>query len=280
MDLNRLRELSGQTDAAIDASVDVSTGVTPPSQVDQTPPPTPQEPVASTSTQKLDQLIVVKDPTDNSATIDDILTIVSPQELLDVIKDCGTECNFSLYPVSARAEADADAEARLYNLAGDQHEEDQLAATELDNEQMSKDEMKDPAVKEAIEVDVSPDFIPTAWKQAKQECCAEMAPEMKSRVKSLTKDIDDSLVAHELAYKHNYMHDRIDDAGTDLKMLEVLVKMKQFLLDGMVSQATTYYTSLMGPLQDKIPVSVRKFLQRGGMEVRPLTSYFKEVKRD
>lgn len=263
MDLNRMKQLSGQVDG----------DVAPPTS---TVPPASDVPAAQTG--KLEQLIVVLDPDTKTAAdmkADDLIKVVSPQELVDLLKGCGANCNISLYQMSARSEAEQDANERLSTHSYvAQHENDAAGKTDIENEVASKEEWSNP-VKESTEVEVG--LVPAALKGKKEDCC-EVPKELQMRIKGLVKEIDDCLAAHEINYKHHYMHNQLDDAGMNLKALEVLNSLKHLLLDGNVSQATTYYTSLMGPLQEHIPVAVRKFLQYGGKEARPLSSYFKEVK--
>ena len=284
MNFNRLRELSGLTEAPMDSlpgdppmapSDPVPNAATPALPEDQPAPTT-------SSSQRLDQIIVVMDVPVGSTTnaqdlsIDDVMTICSPTELVNLIKGCDKECNYSLYPVSARAEAEADAAQRIGTRDQISNFEDtEGAQASVENEVMSKDEWTDPVTPEVREsIEVGTELVPASIKDA--PVTDESLPkEYNVRVKSLIKDLDDCLAACEVGYKHNYMEDRLDDAGTNLKMLEVLTKLKHFLQEGKVNQATTFYTSLTNIYQDKIPVSVRKFLQHGGRDQKPLSGYFK-----
>lgn len=278
MDLDRLRTLSGQEPS------DVSSSDTPPSDVPPTPaadvPPQPAAPVSGGSNQLL--VVVDKDyclsncDTDGQdLSAEDLVMTVDSKELVNMVKDCGDSCNFSFYAVSAREDALKDAEDRLATYDDyDQHEDAEFGKADLEGVGEWDNPVEPSRVKESHEVEVG--LVPAALK-AKQDDCCDVPKETKMRLKNVIKDIDDALAAHELGYKHNYMSNKMDDAGTDLKALEILTVLKNYLNDGNISGATTYYTSLMNILQDKIPVPVRKFLQYGGRESRPLSSFFKEV---
>lgn len=394
MNYNRLRELSGIQEMY---------------QSPQELPEEPKEVVPDTSptadsdpsSKRLDQIIVVMDVPAGSTTstqdmtIDDVMTICSPTELVNLIKGCDKECNYSLYPVEARAEAEADAHSRISDH--DQimkYDDTEAGKTSLENDVLSGSEWDDPTDASSSEpiqresADAAPilmsislllGFVPelidiakehkvfkghvvpylsklysffkkklssggsdqnvdelakslervvntmndsdpevaalkgkilnaithvkdprdgrplrdkleilnreiqsavTSYKNGRgvSESVSEdntLPKEYNTRVKSLLKDLDDCVAAHNVRYKHSYMEDQLDDAGTNLKMLEVCMKLKHFIQEGKVNQATTYYTSLTNIYQDKIPVSVRKFLQSGGQEHKHLKDYFK-----
>lgn len=268
--LSRIRELSGINEAPVD-SIPIQAELTPPLQ---TPPPPATSSVEAPG--RLDQLIVVMDPLPGSTetTVDDILTIVTPSELVNLVKGCATDCNYAFYPLTARAEAEADANSRLADAEFvARHEEDQFGKADFEG----GDEWINPSVKESTEVQSG--FIPDHIKNEKPVAEPSLPKETLSKIKSLVKEIDDCMTACEVQYKHCFSSGNIDDAANCLKSMEVCHNLKCMLSDGKISQAATYYTSLMGPLQDKIPVTVRKFLQHGGRELPPLKNLMKDVSK-
>lgn len=278
MNLKRIRELSG-----LEEAVDLPDNI--PEDVVVTPPPSP---LPATSDEKVDldynQIIVVKDVDPNSKIpadqlkVDDLITIVSPEELIDLLKTCEPNCNYTVFSSNDRAGAEAEAEKRLKDASTvDQFTDQHLAPAELEDEVFSKDEMLNPVVKESIEVEVSPDFIPAKFKEQKKDDCCELPADLKARIKNINKDLQDRFDYHTSQYQHNYLSDNLDDAGTDLKMMEVLTKLKHLLNNGEVSQATTYFMSLMSDYQHKVPATVRKFLHYGGEESSKLSNFYKPV---
>jgi len=235
---------------------------------------------------KEEQIIVVKDPTSydpaNPTKPDDLISIVTPNELVALVKECGASCKISVYSADNREEAMKDAQSRIetleVNSQAEQYDDMKKGQEEMVDAQMSASEMDNPVqMKESMEVEKSPDFIPAHIKNQKTEALPEMSPEIKSKVKTLLSELKDAIKAHELHYQHNYMEDQLDDAGNCLKVLEVLTHLSHFLQNGEFNQATTYMSSLKSSLQEKIPTSVRKFLHNGGKEVDSIVNRFKAI---
>lgn len=149
------------------------------------------------------------------------------------------------------------------------------------NTPMSKDELKkvEAEMHSALHQLRKPEAAPApAAVHESTEEPVKMEEGMKQRIKNMVKELDLAITAHEVKYNHHYSENHLDDAANCLRILEVLQQLKHMIKEGKINQATVFYTSVMSPIQDEIPVVVRKFLQLNGQEPKSLKDYFKEVK--